>query len=101
MKKINKQGQYSDSKIYCNCCGRIICERGHLKEDYLQVRKEWGYFSFKDLTGHAFNMCEACYDKMISNFKIPVEEFPIDEIPDYTDEELEALNKAYAIELCK
>ena len=101
MKKEDRKTQYSDSKIYCNCCGQIICKKGCLKEDYLHVRKDWGYFSFKDLTGHAFNMCEACYDQMISNFKIPVEEFPIDEIPDYTDEELKALNEAYAIALGK
>ena len=72
-----------------------------MKEDYLQVKKAWGYFSSKDLTGHAFNMCEACYDEMISNFKIPVEEFPIDEIPNYSDDELQVLNAAYAAELCK
>ena len=93
--------QYSNSEVYCNCCGRVISEIGNMKEDYLQVKNAWGYFSSKDLTGHAFNMCEACYDEMISNFKIPVEEFPIDEIPNYSDDELQVLNAAYAAELCK
>lgn len=93
--------QYSNSEVYCNCCGRVICKEGNLREDYLQVKKAWGYFSSKDLTGHSFNMCGNCYDQMISSFKIPVEEFPVDEIHDYSDDELEALNAAYAAELCK
>lgn len=88
--------QYSNSEIYCNCCGQVISSRGSIQEEYLQVKKTWGYFSSKDLTGHTFNMCETCYDRMVSNFKIPVEEFPIDDIPNYSDEELEALNAAYA-----
>ena len=93
--------QYSNSQVYCNCCGRVISEKGSTREDYLEVKKVWGYFSSKDLAGHKFNMCENCYDQMISRFKIPVEEFPIDDIPDYSDDELDALNAAYAAELCK
>lgn len=101
MEDLERNKQYSNSEVYCNCCGRVISETGNSKEDYLQVKKAWGYFSSKDLTGHAFNMCEMCYDKMIANFKVPVEEFPVDEIPNYSDEELERLNAAYTAELCK
>lgn len=101
MEHLKGAKQYSNSNVYCNCCGRVISETGNVKEDYLEVRKAWSYFSSKDLTGHAFNMCETCYDKMIASFKIPVEEFPTDEIPNYSDEEIEALNAAYAAELCK
>lgn len=93
--------QYSNSEVYCNCCGRMISTAGNEREDYLQVKKAWNYFSSRDLTGHVFNMCESCYDQMIASFKIPVEEFPVDEIPNYSDEEIEALNAAYAAELCK
>lgn len=93
--------QYPDQRIYCNCCGQLINVEGKNQEDYLQVKKLWNYFSAKDLTGHNFNMCESCYDKMISNFKIPVEEFVIDDIPMYSDEQIDELNAAYAIELCK
>ncbi len=61
----------------CNCCGQVIgvVTPSGICEDYLSVSKEWGYFSSKDLTEHRFNICEACYDKWISTFKIPVEEF--------------------------
>ena len=37
------------SEIRCNMCGRkIIFGERHDKEDYLLIRKEWGYFSRKD-----------------------------------------------------
>ena len=93
--------QYPDQRVYCNCCGRVINVEGRSQEDFLQVRKVWSYFSSRDLTGHNFNMCESCYDKMISNFKIPVEEFVIDDMPMYSDDEIEQMNAAYAAELCK
>lgn len=101
MEDLEGARQYSNSEVYCNCCGQRISETGNMKVDYLQVRKAWSYFSSKDLTGHAFNMCEACYDHMIASFKIPVEEFPVDEIPIYSDEELKVLSEAYKAELCK
>lgn len=56
----------------CNCCGKEIKEeQGILKEDVLEVTKNWGYFSEKDMEQHKFLICEACYDKWISGFKIP------------------------------
>lgn len=56
----------------CNICGKIIKEeQGILKEDVLEVTKNWGYFSTKDMERHKFLICEACYDKWISGFKIP------------------------------
>ena len=60
-------------KIRCNQCGRVLhMEKGILKEDALIVKKEWGYFSKKDLEVHEFVLCESCYDKWIQNFIIPV-----------------------------
>ncbi len=93
--------QYPDRQVYCNCCGRVINVNGKQQEDFLQVEKVWSYFSSKDLTGQRFKICESCYDKIIASFKIPVEEFPIDDIPMYSDEDIERLNAAYAAELCK
>lgn len=101
MECLNGTKQCAKSNIYCNCCGRVININGKKQEDYLQVRKVWSYFSSKDLTGQAFNLCEECYDKLIANFKVPVEEFPIDDIPTYTEEQIEQLNVAYAAELYK
>jgi len=43
-----------------------------LKKEALWVRKEWGYFSKRDLEVHEFAICESCYEKMIDQFVIPV-----------------------------
>ncbi len=101
MEQLEGTKQYSNNKVYCNCCGRVISETINSKEECLQVNKAWSCFSSKDIAGNAFKMCEACYTKMIASFKIPIEEFPIDEVPNYSDEIIDALNAAYAAELCK
>lgn len=56
----------------CNLCGKIIkTEQGIFKEDVLEITKNWGYFSGKDMERHRFLICEACYDEWISGFKVP------------------------------
>lgn len=92
-----------EEKIYCNCCGEEIIKTtiSGTHMDCLHVEKTWGYFSSKDLTNHAFNICEKCYDKWTSNFVIPVEDIYIEDIFYYSDEELKLLNEAYSKELCK
>lgn len=60
-------------RIMCHCCGREIhVESGIPKQDYLYIKKEWGYFSKKDGKMQEFNLCEECYDDIISRFRIPV-----------------------------
>ena len=55
-------------KWICQCiaCGRQI------ENEALWVRKEWGYFSKRDLEVHEIAICESCYEKMIDQFVIPV-----------------------------
>lgn len=61
-------------EMRCNVCGKKLkVEHGILKEDVFTARKEWGYFSEKDLQVHSFNICEECYNKMVSSFVIPVD----------------------------
>lgn len=61
-------------KIRCNCCGRELrLEHDMLVEDLAVIEKEWGYFSKKDGEHHKFRLCEACYDKLIQGFVVPVE----------------------------
>lgn len=61
-------------KIFCNGCGREIPVKGEIpQEDVLSVEKRWGYFSEKDNEVHRFDLCEKCYDEMISRFVIPPE----------------------------
>lgn len=58
----------------CNCCGKEIkTEQGICKEDRLEIIKDWGYFSGKDMERHRLIICEACYDQWVSGFKIPPE----------------------------
>jgi len=92
-----------DLKIYCNCCGEEIIKTKvvHTAMEYLHIEKSWGYFSSKDSTTHSFNICEKCYDKWVASFAIPAEEVYIEDIFYYSDEEIELLNDAYKIELCK
>ena len=97
MDEVRKIGNHSKHEIYCNCCGKPIMKTTlkNVPMDYLHVEKSWGYFSSKDLTQQVFNVCEKCYDKWVSSFKIPVEEYPVEEIHVYTEEEIEILSAAY------
>lgn len=61
-----------DKKCLCNACGGPIGSVGDQKRDALRVRKEWGYFSSRDLEVHEFNLCEECYAELIGGFVIPV-----------------------------
>ena len=56
----------NEGKSICNCCGRVLEQ-----EEYINIEKQWGYFSKKDTKMHSFVLCEECYDKMISRFVIP------------------------------
>lgn len=53
------------TQIRCDCCGKIIQER---QEDFLQIDKQWGYFSAKDGVRHQLDICEACYDRWRATF---------------------------------
>lgn len=64
--------------VICNCCGRELDMNGsHVVEGVLCIRKDWGFFSKKDLKRHEFDLCENCYDNMIERFQIPVTESEI------------------------
>lgn len=58
--------------VICNGCGRTLrMENGICREDFLEIRKKWGYFSAKDMEKHSFRLCEDCYDKLIQALTIP------------------------------
>ena len=58
-------------KIICNKCGKEIeVIQGIAQEDYLAVKKRWGYFSDKDHQEDEFDLCEDCYDELVASFKI-------------------------------
>ena len=46
---------------------------GIVREGAVLINHAWDYFSEKDGEVHHFDLCESCYDEMISQFKIPVD----------------------------
>ena len=60
--------------VVCNQCGRRLkVENGYLKEFCFSADTVFGYFSRKDGMEHHFDLCEDCYDRLTSQFSIPVE----------------------------
>lgn len=60
--------------VLCNCCGRkLAVKEGVIREGAIAVDHAWDYFSEKDGEVHHFDLCEDCYDELISSFRIPVE----------------------------
>lgn len=60
-------------KVFCNQCGKeLTVENGIIKEGCFCADILWGYFSQKDGIRHQFDLCEECYNQMISSFHIPV-----------------------------
>ena len=70
-----------NKKTICNSCGKeIIIRNGIAQEDYLYIKKEWGYFSEKDGVIHEFNLCEKCYDNIVKTFQKPVQTIDVNEL---------------------
>ena len=65
--KLTMQEEKVLSRIICNGCGKEISKD---RADHFHGEKTWGYFSEKDGRQDAFDLCEACYDKLTENFKI-------------------------------
>lgn len=59
------------SKVICNGCGKEIPLEN---SDYFHGEKVWGYFSGKDGERDAFDLCEACYEKLTANFTVKMME---------------------------
>ncbi|WP_367567894.1 hypothetical protein [Lacrimispora sp.] len=72
MRKYKNGGQLET--VICNCCGKkIIVLKGVAREGVMHISHAWDFFSEKDGEVHHFDLCETCYDAMISEFRIPVE----------------------------
>lgn len=57
----------------CNKCGKEIKKQNQVyMEDFVEINKEWGYFSQKDGERHQIIMCEECYNDWIDQFLVPV-----------------------------
>lgn len=61
------------TRLICNVCGTTLGQIDSvIKQDYLLIHKNWGYFSKKDGQRHTICLCESCYDQWISTFRVPV-----------------------------
>ncbi len=81
MRKYNEHQEEAIISIVCNACGKPIqVERGIIKEGVCSVDCVWGYFSKKDGSRHVFDLCEECYDKIIKEFALPVEQVDENEL---------------------
>ena len=75
MRKYQESGKLET--VICNGCGKkLVVERGILREGGFSVNYPWDYFSEKDGEIHHLDLCENCYDEIISGFRIAVEKEP-------------------------
>ena len=62
-------------RVVCNQCKKEMkVENGYLKEGCFSADVTFGYFSHKDGTRQHFDLCEECYDRLVEQFQVPVEE---------------------------
>ena len=53
--------------VICNCCGKkLVVKDGILREGAVSFEHCWDYSSEKDGEIHRFDLCEECYDAVIS-----------------------------------
>ncbi|MCI8327640.1 MAG: hypothetical protein HFI37_07675 [Lachnospiraceae bacterium] len=64
-----------EKKRICNCCGKILEQ-----EEYVRIEQRWGYFSGKDGILQRGNICEECFDRIVKQFQVPLEEEEITEL---------------------
>jgi len=55
--------------VVCNCCGNEILIEGTGYE-FATLQAVWGYGSGKDGEEHRSEICEKCYNTIVSSFKI-------------------------------
>lgn len=74
MKNIINIKNKKSHALKCNMCAmKIESQKNILINGAFVVNYQWNYFSNKDGEIHSFVLCEDCYDKLINNFKIPVD----------------------------
>ena len=74
MRRFEKEQGEQLVQVICNGCGKELkLGNGYLKEGCFSADYVFGYFSEKDGLRHRFDLCEACYDKMLGHFRIPVQ----------------------------
>jgi len=74
MRKFSEQSGGELTEVRCNCCGRKMpVQNGIITECCVKLEVPFGFFSEKDGEVHEFDLCEACYDKILAGFQIPAQ----------------------------
>lgn len=72
MRKIIKE-ENTLIEMKCDCCGRTLkIENGIVMEGVFSIDYPWGYFSTKDGEIDSLDLCEKCYDRIISENNISI-----------------------------
>ena len=72
LKKYTENGEIR--ALICNQCGkRLIVKNGIVREGFFEASQNWNFFSEKDGEIQRWDLCESCYDELISGFRIAVE----------------------------
>ena len=75
MRKYGKDGRLES--VICNRCGKkLAVKHGIVREGVFTSDHTWDFFSEKDGEIHHLDLCENCYDEIISGFRITVEKEP-------------------------
>lgn len=72
--KVNDEASMIN-RITCNMCGNVAWDADQPKAnktDFLSVEKFWAPYSNKKKRDDQWDLCETCYDKLTSQFKIPI-----------------------------
>ena len=80
MRRVYGAGNKLKKAVCNNCKKELKIERGILKEGIFEGTHTFGYFSKRDGITHKFDLCEACYDRMVERFLLPVTEIEEKEI---------------------
>lgn len=74
MIRYQENGEMRATVAKCNVCGRTLnIQNGLVIDEFISLELKWGYFSNKDGQIHKFDICQSCYDEMVSKFKIPLD----------------------------
>ncbi len=72
MKKKQSNSQLV-KEMFCDRCGKKIhVKDGIVMEGVFSFEYEWGFFSNKDGEIHSADLCEKCYDEVVSLCNIKV-----------------------------
>lgn len=72
MQKHEKQMAEVDKlvDVLCDRCGKSCLDDIGMNHEYAEIKATWGYGSNKDCQQHKIEICEKCYDEMISTLGI-------------------------------